>query len=216
MPGQAGDCLSLVTGWPDPILAAALGAGSLASHVRLAFAWPNATSPMQALNKTPAELSHKDDLLIFERNISTGKTAQMSVPLQVQQPAHVTAYVLPRGEMSLLHACAGCLRINCVSCCRACRRCQTPATPASLCCTLRRQQTSRCWLPARALPPQQTRSRQRSRAALPSAVQMMAWTLASTGSLPRSRPSLMPPSTAQSIPASQVQGDDVALACHNP
>lgn len=81
----------MVPGWPDPVLAAALGAGSPAAHVRLAFAWPSATSPMQAFNKTPAELSHKDDLLIFERNISTGKTAQLSIPLQARRPTCLSA-----------------------------------------------------------------------------------------------------------------------------
>lgn len=71
-------------GWSDPVLAAALGQGSRAAQVRLAFAWPNVTAPMQAFDKTPAQLSHKDDLLIFERNITTGKTAQQCVPLQAR------------------------------------------------------------------------------------------------------------------------------------
>ncbi len=55
----------------------------MSAKVRLAFAWPNATAPMQIYNKTAARLSHKDDLLIFERNITTGKTKASDLPLQV-------------------------------------------------------------------------------------------------------------------------------------
>ncbi len=66
------------------MLAAALGNGSRAAEVRLAFAWPNATTPMEVLHKNTSQLSHKDDLLIFERNITTGKTAEFDVPQMVR------------------------------------------------------------------------------------------------------------------------------------
>ena len=78
--------MCICAGWADPILAAAFGADSLASHVRLAFAWPNATAPMDIFQKNASQLSHKDDLLIFERNITTGKTAEQDVPEQVAHP----------------------------------------------------------------------------------------------------------------------------------
>ena len=52
--------------------------------MRLAFAWPNATTPMEVLHKNTSQLSHKDDLLIFERNITTGKTAEYDVPQMVR------------------------------------------------------------------------------------------------------------------------------------
>ena len=67
------------------MLAAALGGGSPAAEVRLAFAWPNATAPMELFHKNASQLSHKDDLLIFERNITTGKTAQYDVPQMVRR-----------------------------------------------------------------------------------------------------------------------------------
>lgn len=51
--------------------------------MRLAFAWPNATAPSDTLGKPAAELTHKDDPLISERSVTTGKTAQQSIPLQV-------------------------------------------------------------------------------------------------------------------------------------
>ena len=70
-------------GWTDPILAAALGAGKPASQVRLAFAWPNATAPMDIFGKNTSQLSHKDDLLIFETNVTTGNTAAQDIPQQV-------------------------------------------------------------------------------------------------------------------------------------
>ena len=70
-------------GWTDPILAAAFGANSTASQVRLAFAWPSAIAPMQTYGKNASQLSHKDDLLIFERNITTGNTAAQDIPQQV-------------------------------------------------------------------------------------------------------------------------------------
>lgn len=76
--------LGLHAGWADPVLAAALGRGSRAAEVRLAFAWPNATAPMEVLHKNTSQLSHKDDLLIFERNITTGKTAEYDVPQMVR------------------------------------------------------------------------------------------------------------------------------------
>jgi hypothetical protein len=69
-------------GWTDPILANAFGASSPAAKVRLGFAWPNATAPMEIFNKSAAELSHKDDGLIFERNITAGKTKKFDLPLQ--------------------------------------------------------------------------------------------------------------------------------------
>ena len=73
----------LRAGWTDPILANAFGASSPAAKVRLGFAWPNATAPMEIFNKSAAELSHKDDGLIFERNNTTGKTKKFDLPLQV-------------------------------------------------------------------------------------------------------------------------------------
>lgn len=54
--------------------------------MRLAFAWPNATAPMDTFGKNTSQLSHKDDLLIFERNITTGKTATEDIPQQVEAP----------------------------------------------------------------------------------------------------------------------------------
>lgn len=77
-------------GWTDPILANAFGAGSLAAKVRLGFAWPNATAPMELFNKSEAQMSHKDDGLIFERNITTGKTEKYDLPLQAR-PASISS-----------------------------------------------------------------------------------------------------------------------------
>lgn len=67
------------------MLAATLGGESSAAEVRLAFAWPNATAPIEVLHKNTSQLSHKDDLLIFERNITTGKTAEYDVPQMVRR-----------------------------------------------------------------------------------------------------------------------------------
>ena len=85
----------MYAGWTDPILAAALGPGT-ASQVRLAFAWPNATAPMETFGKNASQLSHKDDLLIFERNITTGNTAAQDIPQQVRRhfPVRLTQETL--------------------------------------------------------------------------------------------------------------------------
>lgn len=60
-----------------------LGGASPAAKVRLTFAWPNATAPTDTYGKPLAQLSHKDDLLISERTVTTGKAAQQTIPLQV-------------------------------------------------------------------------------------------------------------------------------------
>ena len=38
---------------------------------------------MDTFGKNTSQLSHKDDLLIFERNITTGNTAAQDIPQQV-------------------------------------------------------------------------------------------------------------------------------------
>lgn len=101
---------SYASGWTDPILANAYGAGSMSAKVRLAFAWPNATAPFQIYNKTAAELSHKDDLLIFERNVTTGKAKSSELPLQVIHNSRLPmASVDTTGSTLVLntHSCTG-------------------------------------------------------------------------------------------------------------
>lgn len=77
---------------------------------------------MEIFNKTAAQLSHKDDGLIFERNITTGKTKKFDLPLQVRVSVtnlciHCEVHHLLLGKTSLQLRC----KYNCTGRISACK-----------------------------------------------------------------------------------------------
>ena len=68
------DCRLQHAGFPDPVLASAVGANSSSAQVSLSFAWSSQTAPLTSLGASDlSQVSHTSSPLIYDISIQTGK-----------------------------------------------------------------------------------------------------------------------------------------------